>query len=209
MSRDMAERSRRSTGARLVAVTTTVAIALLSLVLAACDNSPYAEGAASTNTLFYSFDERSPRYLDPTASYANPESAYTFQIYEPLYGYHYLKRPYVLVPKVATEVVKPYYLDKAGNRLADDAPADAIVQSVYEIRLKPGIRYAPHPAFARDEAGAYRYLGMTREQLGERRTPFDFEHRGTRELVADDYVYAIKRHATTRIEAPVFSVFAE
>ena len=62
---------------------------LLGLVavlgLGACNNSPYPAGAERQNTMFYSFDERSPRYLDPTASYANPESAYTFQIYEPPY----------------------------------------------------------------------------------------------------------------------------
>src|SRR5476651_1230328 len=98
-----------------------IAVLAAAFGLAACNNSPYADGAAATNTLFYTFDERSPRYLDPTASYANPESAYTYQIYEPLYGYHYLRRPYVLVPKAAAEVAKPYYLDKAGQHLPDDA----------------------------------------------------------------------------------------
>jgi ABC-type transport system substrate-binding protein len=186
-----------------------LALGACLLGLAGCDNSPYADGAAATNTLFYSFDERSPRYLDPTASYANPESAYTFQIYEPLYGYHYLKRPYELVPKTAVEVVKPRYVDKDGRALPEDAPAESIAESVYDIRIRPGIRYAPHPAFATDASGAYRYHAMTREQLGDRRTPFDFEFQGTRELVAEDYVYALKRHATTRIEAPVFAVFAE
>ena len=84
-----------------------LALVAAALGLAACNNSPYADGAAATNTLFYSFDERSPRYLDPTASYTNPEAAYTYQIYEPLYGYHYLKRPYTLEPKAAAEVAKP------------------------------------------------------------------------------------------------------
>jgi len=31
----------------------------------------------------------------------------------------------------------------------------------------------------------------------------------SRELVADDYVYALKRHATTRITAPIFGIFSE
>ena len=180
-----------------------------TLALAACNNSPYADGAAATNTLFYSFDERSPRYLDPTASYANPESAYTYQIYEPLYGYHYLKRPYVLVPKAAAEVVKPYYLDKAGQRLAEDVAPEQIAQSVYEIPIKPGITYAPHPAFAKNAKGEYLYHHLSANELGDKRSPWDFETQGTRELVADDFVYALKRHATTRIEAPVFAVFAE
>ena len=177
--------------------------------LAACNNSPYPDGAAATNTLFYTFDERSPRYLDPTASYANPESAYTYQIYEPLYGYHYLKRPYELIPKAAAQVARPFYLDKAGQRLSDDAPAEQIAQSVYEIPIKRGIMYAPHPAFAKNAKGEYVYHRLTKAELGDKRSPWDFELQGTRELVAEDFVYALKRHATTRIEAPVYAVFAE
>jgi ABC-type transport system substrate-binding protein len=45
--------------------------------------------------------------------------------------------------------------------------------------------------------------------LGKRRSPLEFEHSGTRELVAEDFVYAIKRHATTRITTPIFGVFSE
>ncbi|MET0332749.1 MAG: ABC transporter substrate-binding protein, partial [Rhizobacter sp.] len=44
--------------------------------------------------------------------------------------------------------------------------------------------------------------------LGDKRSPFDFEHLGTRELVAEDYVYAFKRHATPRVEAPAFATFS-
>ncbi len=184
-------------------------LATACLLLAGCNNSPYPAGAERENTMFYSFDERSPRYLDPTASYSNPESAYTFQIYEPPYGYHYLKRPYTLIPKSAAAVVKPRYLDKAGQPLPDDAPADQIAESVYDVKIKPGIRYQPHPAFALDDQGKPRYLSLAPGQLGDKRSPLAFEHQGTRELVADDFVYALKRHATTRIEAPVFAVFAD
>ncbi len=186
--------------------------AALALAVAACSNNPYPPDLAASNTLIYTFDERSPRYLDPTASYANPESAYTYQIYEPPYGYHYLKRPYVLVPKSAAQVVAPVYLDANGQRLPDDASAERIAESVYDIPIRHGVMYQPHPAFAKDERGRYRYHtdhALTRDELGDRRSPWNFEHQGTRELVADDFVYAIKRHATTRIEAPVFAIFAE
>ena len=37
----------------------------------------------------------------------------------------------------------------------------------------------------------------------------DFAETGTRELEAEDYVYALKRHASPRIEAPVFALFSE
>ncbi|EGJ10705.1 ABC transporter substrate-binding protein [Rubrivivax benzoatilyticus] len=183
-----------------------LAAALLS---AGCNNSPYPAGAERENTMFYSFDERSPRYLDPVASYANPESAYTYQIYEPPYGYHYLKRPYTLIPKSAAEVAKPRYLDRDGRELPDNAPPDQIAESVYDVKIRPGIMFQPHPAFARDDQGRPLYLSLTREQLGAKRSPLEFEHQGTRELVADDFVYALKRHATTRIEAPVFAIFSE
>jgi ABC-type transport system substrate-binding protein len=153
--------------------------------------------------------ESSPRHLDPTASYWNNDTPFTYQIYEPLYGYHYLKRPFQLIPKLATEVVKPRYLDAQGAPLPDDAPGDQVVESVYEIRLKPGVLFQPHPAFARDERGVHRYHAMKPGELGARRTPHDFEHTGTRELVADDVVYAVKRHATTRITTPIYGVFSE
>lgn len=182
---------------------------LLAMLFSGCNNSPYPAGAEKENTLFNSFDERSPRYLDPTASYSNPETPYTYTIYEPLYSYHYLKRPYQLIPKTAESVVQPYYLDAAGKRLPADAPVEQIAESVYDIRIKPGILYAPHPAFAKDAQGQYVYHQLTREQVGDKRSPFDFEQTGTRELVADDYVYAFKRHATPRIEAPAFATFSE
>jgi ABC-type transport system substrate-binding protein len=183
--------------------------ALVAVVAAGCNNSPYWSGAERENTMFYAFDERSPRSLDPTQSYSNPESAYTFQIYEPPYGYHYLNRPYELIPKAATEVARPRYIDKDGRPLPDDAPAGAIAESIYDIRIRPGILYAPHPAFAKDGQGKYRYLNLTREQLGSKRSPLDFEHQGTRELVAEDYVYALKRHASPRIQTPVQAIFAD
>ena len=185
------------------------ALAGLVAALAACNNSPYPVGVEKDNTLYYTFDERSPRYLDPTASYANPESAYTFQIYEPLYGYHYLKRPYLLIPKAAAEVVAPHYLDAQGQPLPSDAPANSIAESVYDIPIRQGVNYQPHPAFARDATGKYLYHQLSRAEFGDKRSPLDFAQQGTREMVADDFVYALKRHATTRIEAPVFSVFAE
>jgi ABC-type transport system substrate-binding protein len=186
-----------------------LAAAALVLAAAGCDNSPYASGATAQNTLFAAFTARSPRYLDPTASYSNNETPYTFSIYEPLYTYHYLKRPYTLVPKTALEVVQPKFFDKAGQPLPADAPGEAIAESVYDIRIKPGVLYAPHPAFAKDASGAYAYHAMARTQVGDKRSPWEFAQTGTRELVADDYVYAIKRQATTRIQAPVFATFAE
>jgi ABC-type transport system substrate-binding protein len=185
------------------------AVLLGAAVLAGCGNSPWPDDAASSNTLYTAVIESSPRHLDPTASYWSNDTPYTYQIYEPPYGYHYLKRPFTLVPKAAAEVAKPHYLDKDGQPLPDDAPAELIAESVYDVPIKPGIMFQPHPAFARDEQGRYRYHAMKPGELGERRTPLQFEHQGTRELVAEDFVYAIKRHATTRITTPIYGTFSE
>jgi ABC-type transport system substrate-binding protein len=180
--------------------------------LAGCDrvtNSPHSSGAEKTNTFFTAFQERSPKYLDPTASYSLDETPYTYSIFEPLYRFHYLKRPYQVAPRAAEAIATPRYYDKEGRELPADAPGADIAESVYDIKIRKGILYAPHPAFAKDAAGNYLYHSLTEADLGGRRTPFDFEHQGTRELTANDYVYAIRRLATTRIKSPSFSPMAE
>jgi hypothetical protein len=153
--------------------------------------------------------ESSPRHLDPTASYWNNDTPYTYQIYEPPYGYHYLKRPFQLVPKSAREVVKPRYLDKDGKPLPDDAPGRPGGRK--RVRRADQARHPlpAAPGLCQGRAGPYRYHAMKPGELGERRSPLEFEHQGTRELVAEDFVYALKRHATTRITTPIFSTFAE
>jgi len=178
-------------------------------LLAGCNNNPWPRDAAAQNTLYSAVLQSSPRHLDPTASYWNNETPFTYQIYEPPYGYHYLKRPFQLVPKSAAAVVQPRYLGRNGQELPADASAEQVVESVYDVPIKPGILFQPHPAFAVDEKGRHRYHALRPGELGSRRTPQDFEHTGTRELVADDFVYAIKRHATPRITAPIYSTFAE
>ena len=184
----------------------------VSAFLAACNNNPWPDGSAASNTLFAAAQESSPRHLDPTASYWNNDTTFTYQIYEPPYGYHYLKRPYQLEPKSAAAVVRPHFVDKDGKPLPDDAPAELVAESIYDVPIKPGILYQPHPALARDEQGRYRYHSehpMKPGELGRRTSPLQFEHQGTRELVAEDFVYALKRHATTRVTTPIFSTFAE
>lgn len=180
----------------------------LAVLAAGCDNSPWPKGSAESQYVFSAMIENTPRHLDPTASYWSNDTLVTYQVYEPPYGYHYLKRPFELVPKSAEKVVTPQYFDKDGQRLPDDAPGELVHESVYEVPIKRGILFQPHPAFAKDEQGQYRYHHMKPGEVGERRSPMEFEQ-GTRELVADDFVYALKRHATTRITTPIYGIFSE
>lgn len=184
----------------------------LALLASACSdepwNRPYPARDARENILYNSFQER-PNHLDPVQSYSSNEVRFIGQIYEPPLQYHYLKRPYTLVPLAATEVPQPYYLDPEGKRLPDDAGTDDIAFSVYEIELQPGIHYQPHPAFARNEDGARRYQGLTEEDLEGVYTLGDFTDTGTRELIAEDYVYQIKRLAHPRLHSPILGLMSD
>jgi ABC-type transport system substrate-binding protein len=199
--------------AEAVLVVLGAAFALAAVpVLTGCSgvsNNPHPPGSEKTNTMFFPFRERSPKYLDPTSSYSNDETPFTYQVYEPPYGYHYLKRPYELNGRTAVEVAHPRYLDKDGNALPEDAPGEQVAETVFDIRLKPGIKYAPHPAFAKNANGEYVYHNMKREEVADKYKVTDFKATGTRELVADDYVYAIRRLATPRIKSPAFSPMSD
>jgi len=188
---------------------------MLLLALAGCSregspiNSPYPAGAESQNTLYSAFVKRSPKYLDPASSYSGDETPYTYSIYETLYGYHYLKRPYELIPRAAASIDPPVYLDAQGKVLPADAPGEQIAESVYDIKIKPGMRFAPHPAFARKTDGSYDYFPIAPEDLADKYAIPDFPRTGTRELTADDYVYAFRRLASPRVVSPIYSLMAE
>lgn len=186
-------------------------LAALLLSLAACDgewNNPYPADQSGRNILYTAFTDR-PKHLDPVQSYTEDEITFTAQIYEPPLQYHYLKRPYALIPATVEAVPEPRYLDAAGRPLAADAPAEQVAQSVYELRLKPGIRFQPHPAFAVDAAGNPRYDRLDRAALAGINGIADFAHTGTRELTADDYIYEIKRLAHPHLHSPIFGMMSE
>ncbi|HEX4986068.1 MAG TPA: ABC transporter substrate-binding protein [Burkholderiales bacterium] len=186
-------------------------VAIVALVLGGCSgpwNNPYPAGESGKNILYSSFPER-PKHLDPVQSYAENEAVFTAQIYMPPLQYHYLKRPYELTTLAATEVPSPTYLDAAGHRLPDTAPGDKVAFSEYEIRIRPGILYQPHPALAKDEAGHYRYHNLRREDLKGVYELRDFKYTGTRELTADDYAFQIRRLAHPRLHSPIFGLISE
>jgi len=189
-----------------------IAIVLAALLATGCDdqpwNSPYPPGQAGQNILYASFAER-PNHLDPAQSYSSNEVVFTGQIYEPPLQYHFLKRPYQLEPLTVTRMPDPYYLDKAGQRLPDDAAVEQIAYSVYDIEIRPGIHYQPHPAFAREADGHYLYHDIGEADLASVGKLSDFKHTGSRELVAADYVYQIKRLAHPRLHSPIFGLMAD
>jgi len=180
--------------------------------LAACSNgtwnNPYPTDDAGKNILYSAFSER-PKHLDPVRSYSSNEYAFIGQIYEPPLQYHYLHRPYRLIPLTAENVPKPKLYDKAGRLLKNNATADKVAQSVYTIKIKKGINFQPHPAFAKSQTGEPLYHHLSPEQLEDIYTLSDFEKTDFREVTAADYVYQMKRIAQPSLHSPILGIMTE
>ena len=178
------------------------AVLLGAALLAGCDgspwNNPYPASQDGANIFYSSFAER-PKHLDPVQSYSENEYVFLAQIYQPPLQYHYFRRPYELVPFGATEVPRAAFFDSKGRRLPDDADAKSVAYSDYVIRIRPGILYQPHPAFAADEQGNLLYHNLKPGDLDGIHALGDFKKQGTRELTAADYVHQIKRLAHPRL----------
>ncbi len=126
------------------------AVMLAAAVLAGCadaQHQPVANGPAKV--FRYSLDS-APTSLDPVRASTLYANQLVQNLYDTLYVYKYLQRPYELKPSLAAAM--------------PEVSADGLT---YTIRLRTGQYYADDPAFP--------------------------EGRG-REVVAEDFVYAIKRH---------------
>lgn len=135
-----------------------VALWLLSLAMPAWGwvlNNPYPSEESDQKIFYSSFTEQ-PKTLDPAKSYSFNEYLFVGQTYEPVLQYDYFIRPYQLIPLTAARMPQVRFLDK--NFQTIHAPESGLVgYSVYTIDIQPGIYFQPHPAFACDPQGGYRY----------------------------------------------------
>ena len=184
----------------------------LMLFLTACGdgnwNNPYPDTDDTANTLYDSFDTR-PKHLDPAQSYSSNEYEFIANIYMPPLQYHYLKRPYTLVPLSAAKIPSVKYLDSNGKPLPANVDVKDIAFSEYTVTIRPGIKYQPHPAFAKDSNGEYLYHNLGEKQLENIHYLSDFDQTDTRELIADDFVYQLKRLAHPKLHSPIYGLMSE
>ena len=157
--------------------------------------------------VYSSFSER-PKRLDPVSSYSSNEYQFIAQIYEPPLQYHYLLRPYTLVPLTASRLPEVRYFGE-NDVLVDEDAVDSIKYSEYTININQGIMFQPHPAFATNEQGESVNLNLTEKDLHDIHTLSDFEVTGARELTAADYIYQIKRIASPYLHSPIAGVMRE
>ncbi|MFC3908879.1 ABC transporter substrate-binding protein [Legionella dresdenensis] len=193
---------------------TRIALLLAGLLSHSCAqswvlNNPYPAEDADKKIYYSSFTEQ-PKTLDPARSYSSNEYQFIAQIYEPVLQYDYYIRPYKLVPSTAAAMPEIRYLNKLHQPVAaSDDPN--VAYSVYTIHIKPGLYYQPHPALAKDEQGQYRYLDLNEDYLEENDISqlADFKYTGTREVVADDYIYEIKRLASPAVNSSIYGLMSE
>jgi oligopeptide transport system substrate-binding protein len=98
-----------------------------------CTNNPYPDADAERKIFYTGFNE-APRTLDPAVAYTTAAHAVTGHIYDTLLEYHYLKRPYTLIPGLAEAV--PTAEQREGGRV------------VYRFSIRPGLLYQDDPCFA-------------------------------------------------------------
>ena len=121
------------------------AVALALAVLLACTNNPYPDSDDTVRVRYHAMGTP-PKTLDPAISYYAHEHKITANLYETLLEYHYLKRPYTLMPALAREMPEPKY------------HADGSVS--YRFHLREGMLFQDDPAFG---------------QFGENRTTREVE----------------------------------
>ncbi len=68
-----------------------------------CTNNPYPDTDAGEKVFYTTFNEP-PKTLDPAVAYTTSEHEITGNVFDTLVEYHYLKRPYELIPALAREV---------------------------------------------------------------------------------------------------------
>ncbi|MGZ5077439.1 MAG: ABC transporter substrate-binding protein, partial [Methylobacter sp.] len=178
---------------------------LYALPVLAQPNNPYTEDEGKQAVLYESFSER-PKHFDPAVAYNANEYAFIAQIYEPPFQYHYLKRPYQVVPLTAARMPDVIYLNQKGEKLGSNANDSDIAFTDYIIEIQPNIRFQPHPALAKNVQGEYEYHRLSKAQIDAAMSLSDFSETGSRELTAEDYVYQIKRLAHPKIQSPIAEI---
>jgi ABC-type transport system substrate-binding protein len=108
------------------------------LLLSACTNDPYPDADSGKKLLYAHFDEP-PKTLDPQVAYSTIDHSVIGNVYDTLLEYHYLKRPYTLVPGLSREV-------PTAQTLPDGRVS-------YRFQLRDDLLFQDDPAFGMDGKG--------------------------------------------------------
>src|SRR4029453_6454881 len=133
MGRQHAKRMRMR-DARVAAV-----LLLLATFGAGCTNDPYPDADDREKVLYTNYQEP-PKTLDPAVAYSTADHIITGAVYDSLLQYHFLARPYRLIPGLLAEMPEP--MPQPDGRV------------LYRLRLQHGLLYQHDPSFALGTPGA-------------------------------------------------------
>lgn len=119
-------------------VLTALLAALLTAALGACTNNPYPDADEQARVLYLAYPV-APKTLDPQVAYSTVDHLITGAVFDTLLEYHYIDRPYRLIPALAEALPTA------------EAGTDGGV--VYRFRLRDGALYQDDACFARGGAG--------------------------------------------------------
>jgi ABC-type transport system substrate-binding protein len=104
-----------------------------ALVLAAgCSNDPYPASASGERVLYSAFSD-APRRLDVAEAYDVVAHSFTGLLHDKLLDYHYLKRPFELIPSLASALP-----------VAEPQPDGSVI---YRFALRRGVEFSEDPCF--------------------------------------------------------------
>lgn len=165
-------------------------------------NNPYSKKDEKEKIMYRAFGSK-PKCLDPAIAYYSDEYAVICQIYEPLFQYKFLKRPFELEPLLAEKMPIVKYVDEKGEEIPDPENYKGVINSIWTLQLKKGIKYQNHPCFTKDEKGNYLYHNLKDQDKIQFSDLFDLPNPGTREATMNDFVYQIYRLADARNNCPI------
>ena len=114
------------------------AVVASCLAVAGCTNDPYPDSDRGAKVVYSAYAEP-PKTLDPAVSYSTAEHIITGNVYDTLLEYHYLERPYRLIPALAEAVPEARQLPEGGQ--------------AYRFKIRQGVLFHVDPCFALSQAG--------------------------------------------------------
>jgi ABC-type oligopeptide transport system substrate-binding subunit len=110
---------------------------ILCLALAACAEDQQTDAQGARSSVYRHAMDGAPANLDPAQASSIYANFFAVNLYDTLYRYKYLARPYALEPNLAEEL----------PQISSDG-------LIYTIRIKPGVRFIDDEAFKGDRGRA-------------------------------------------------------
>ena len=107
-----------------------VGVLAMALLLSACSDSAEESGSKNVASVYRHSMDGVPRSLDPAQASSIYAKMLVVNLYDTLYRYKYLARPYELAPNLAEAL--------------PEVSADGLI---YTIRIKPGVYFINDDAF--------------------------------------------------------------